>query len=247
MAVVVPLAAAAFTASAGLAAVATGTILGAISGYAMVAGAVLTGVGALTGKKDLLKAGSILSLAGGVGSLANSAMTSASSAASEIGKDVIENGALAAAESAAPAAQSLTDAASSSLMGQGGVFGDATTLGGGFGSPTGAMGGSVLTGAPAAPSLIQKAAGSMTMDDITGFLKQAGDKTGDFLGKTGEFVKRNKELVQIAGSALDSAYGADAEMVDLKRNQLRDEQALIKRAQKNMNSPVKLYNYGGGT
>lgn len=56
-----------------------------MAGYATVAGAVLTGVGALTGKKDLMKIGSVLTLAGGVGTLANGASGATSSAASATG------------------------------------------------------------------------------------------------------------------------------------------------------------------
>lgn len=252
MAVVVPLAAAAFTASAGMAAIATGTLLGTISGYAMVAGAVLTGVGALTGKKDLMKAGSILSLAGGVGSLANSAMnaassSAASSAASELGKDVLQNGALASAE-AAGGASSLMDTASSSLMGQGSVFGPASSIGGGGTALTApwSSGPLATAGAPASSSLMD-AAKNLTSNDVSSFLGKTGKKAGELLGKTGEFVKQNKELVNIVGGGLEAAYGPEAEMVDLRKAQVRNEQALIERAQRNLNNPVKLYNYGGGT
>lgn len=252
MAVVVPLAAAAFTASAGMAAVATGTLLGAISGYAMVAGAVLTGVGALTGKKDLMKAGGILSLAGGVGSLANSAMSSASSAAaegigSEIGRDVIEKGALASAE-AAGGASSLMDTASSSLMGQGGVFGPAPSMGGSTALTAPWSAGPLATaGASPAASSLMDAAKSITSNDVSSFLGKTGQKIGDVLGKTGQFVKGNKELVNIIGGGLNAAYGPEAEMVDLRKAQVRNEQALIDRAHNNLNNPVKLVNYGGGT
>jgi hypothetical protein len=83
MAVVVPIVAAFASGAAGVAAITAvgATALGVAAGYAMVAGAVLTGVGAITGKKDLMKIGGILSMAGGVGSLINSAATSAASAA----------------------------------------------------------------------------------------------------------------------------------------------------------------------
>jgi hypothetical protein len=84
MAVVVPLVAAFASGAAAVGTIAAATTtLGLVAGYASLAGAVLTGVGAITGKKDLMKVGGILSLAGGIGSLANSAMNGASSAAAQ--------------------------------------------------------------------------------------------------------------------------------------------------------------------
>lgn len=94
MAVVVPLVAAFATGAAGMAAIGAvgATALGIASGYAMVAGAVLSGVGALTGKKDLMKIGGILSLAGGVGSIANAASGAADAAMQEVaGKAAAES------------------------------------------------------------------------------------------------------------------------------------------------------------
>ena len=61
-----------------------GAGLGATLGaFATVAGTVLTGIGALTGKKDLLKIGGILSLGAGLASLASNAAGSTSSLATD--------------------------------------------------------------------------------------------------------------------------------------------------------------------
>lgn len=55
----------------GVGLLASGTILSQVAGGAMVAGGVLSGVGAVTGNKKLTRAGAVLSLAGGVGGLAS--------------------------------------------------------------------------------------------------------------------------------------------------------------------------------
>jgi hypothetical protein len=85
MAAALPVIASFVAGSAGITAIgAATTVLGTIAGYATVAGAVLTGVGALTGKKDLMKIGGVLSLAGGLGTLASNASSAASSGVGEI-------------------------------------------------------------------------------------------------------------------------------------------------------------------
>jgi hypothetical protein len=50
-------------------------LLNSLAGGAMVAGGVLSGVGAVTGNKKLSKIGGVLSLAGGIGGMANNLMT----------------------------------------------------------------------------------------------------------------------------------------------------------------------------
>lgn len=91
-------------ASGAVGAVVAGTA--GLAAYATVAGAVLTGVGALTGKKDLVKIGSVLSLGGGLATAFGVGGSAASAATGGMGAQAIEK----AAEATAP---SLTDAASS--------------------------------------------------------------------------------------------------------------------------------------
>lgn len=81
---VIPLVAAFAAGAAGVAAAATATtLIGTIAAYATIAGAVLTGVGALTGSKDLMKIGAVLSIGGGLTSLATGAAEAAGATASE--------------------------------------------------------------------------------------------------------------------------------------------------------------------
>lgn len=238
MAVVIPLAAAAFTATAGMAAVATATTLGVLSGYAMVAGAVLTGVGALTGKKDLMKAGSILSLAGGVGSIANSAsMASSQAAAASQSSALGGGGPLGTAGAEGMAGEALGQAAPQLSIGAPtGLISDAA---GSAMQQAGSLGSSF-----GGRSLLDQAASSLNMSDITDFVTRTGQKAGQAAKGVGEFIKNNKELVNVAGGALDSMYGSDAELIDLNKRKFGYEKSLIDRAQTNLNNPVKLYNYG---
>lgn len=82
MAVAIPVIAS-FAAAAEAVAVA-GTLtaaMGTVSGFLTVAGAALTGIGALTGKKDLMKIGGLMSLGGGLANMASSAATGGANAA----------------------------------------------------------------------------------------------------------------------------------------------------------------------
>ena len=84
---VVAAAAAVFTGGAslglwGAAAGATVSTASAITGGLMMAGGVMTGVGAVSGNQKLMKIGGVLTLAGGIGSLINSGMNSLSSGTS---------------------------------------------------------------------------------------------------------------------------------------------------------------------
>lgn len=83
MAVAIPVIAA--FASAGTAVAAAGgfaAAMGTVTGFLSIAGAALTTVGAITGKKDLLKIGGLMSLGGGIGQ-AFGALSSGTAAAGE--------------------------------------------------------------------------------------------------------------------------------------------------------------------
>lgn len=124
MPVAVALAASAFTVSAGMA---TAGVLGGM----MVAGGVLSGLGAVTGNAKLSKIGSVLGLVGGVGSMVSSMANGASSAAGA----GVGAGADPAAQAAAEAAKQ--SAATTAADTAAGVAGDAAkqaaTTSSGFG------------------------------------------------------------------------------------------------------------------
>ena len=267
MAVVIPLVAAAFSASAGLAAVAAATgLAGMVAGYAMVAGAVLTGVGALTGKKDLMKAGSILSLAGGIG---NIMAGSAAAAGSGAGAGAGTSAATAAGEAAS--AGTVESLYSASNLAGAGSLGDAATAAAnaaGGASPLGSFYGSAAeaagtaadafgAGANLAPaanawgagitaSPVQQAASGLTSSDVGGFLQRAASKVGDGLKEVGPWVRDNKELVRLGSDVIGGMYGPEAEANDMRREQMDYQKGLMDRAYRNVNSPVKLYNYARG-
>jgi hypothetical protein len=71
---VIGVVAAVATAGAGMALWSTGTLAGQLAGGAMIAGGVMSGVGAVTGNQKLSKIGGYLSLAGGIGGFAAGAM-----------------------------------------------------------------------------------------------------------------------------------------------------------------------------
>ena len=124
--------------AAGVAAAATATtLIGTIAAYATIAGAVLTGVGALTGSKDLMKIGAVLSIGGGLTSLATGATEAASATASEgavSGMDVAADqvgtasAGMGASTSAVPdAVAPLTDMSTGAAPPSGEVLGNVTT------------------------------------------------------------------------------------------------------------------------
>ena len=287
MAVVIPMVAAYFTIGAGVAAAAAATtVMASLAAYAAIAGGVLTGLGALSGDKDISRIGAILSIGGGLGTAASKAATAAeaagaaSSAAAPAGTvDALYGGAggfdevvpMTGADAAAGAqAGAVVDASANAAAAAGGEFSadlwggdtpaslvDGSTPGvdGLFGmgdgvapadsSSAGGWADQGLGSTPANP--LQDAASKMTADDIGGFLKQAANKVGAGLEEVGPWVKKNKELVDLGGKALSSMYGPQAELVQLKKEQMNRERSLMDRAYQNMNSPVKLYNYAKGS
>lgn len=262
--------------AAGVAAVgAATTVLGTIAGYSMIAGAVLTGVGAVTGKKSLMKLGAVLSLAGGVGTLAAGAASAGSSAVSgmDLAADAASgsansvSGASAAlgsgaAASAAPALGEVTLGSAWQGLGNTAIPGDlastaADPLSAGLNAAsTGSNAAGTVAGAQ--PSLMDMASQRVgSLNGAAADMGQAGmqvgapvdavaeqakgltmkdvqslwDKAKGVTKNVGQFVKDNKELVQIAGGALNSAYGPESELVDLKRS-------LMDRQRRNLNSPA---------
>ena len=74
---VIGIVAAVATMGAGVAVMAAGTMAAQISGGAMIAGGLMSGIGAVTGNKKLAMIGGVLSLAGGIGAVGSSMATGA--------------------------------------------------------------------------------------------------------------------------------------------------------------------------
>jgi hypothetical protein len=74
---VIGIVAAVATMGAGVAVMAAGTLAAQISGGAMIAGGLMSGIGAVTGNKKLAMIGGVLSLAGGIGAVGSSMATGA--------------------------------------------------------------------------------------------------------------------------------------------------------------------------
>lgn len=231
-----------------------------------MAGGVLAGVGALTGKKDLMKIGGLLAL----GSAAvNAASSAAGAAAGEGAASSVEAAdAMRAAEHGignvtsaveAPTLGTLGEAATAqpfmtpdalqtqtlgaaqsggaqSLMQRAGEVAQQSGM-----APAQSIG-QQLTGltqqAPALDPVAQAGAGmdSSTMQSILG---SAWDKTKTIAGGVGQFVKDNKELVQLGSGMLQGMYGPEAEQMDWRRS-------IMARRLRNMNSPIRLTATAGG-
>lgn len=249
MAVVVPLIGAFMSVSAGIAAGAA-----TLGGFLSIAGGLLLGVGAVTGKEDLMKIGGILSLGGAAATAAGGSSAAAGSEASA----AFDGAGSAAGSDAAQFGKygwqdpSLTSATAGSNVGT--IGADAAAAGATTDPTTGILGQAqklgtqgMARGAPQAtqaladgPPMLSKyvdpvqAAGS-TMDSTTmnSILQSAWDKTKALGTGVGDFVRNNKELVQLGGGILQGMYGPQAEQMDFERQ-------AYERRMRNLNSPVAL-------
>lgn len=261
MAVVLPIISAfsAISAAGGIGAALTA----GFSSFAAVAGGFMAGAGILTGNKSLQKLGGLMSLAGGVSSMLGSAGSAAEGAsaawdgagsaagsdAAQFGKYASDAGGL--AEAGAAAGDSL-----SMLAPPGGSLGTSPFI-----DPTGAAdatqslvpqleGGGLMEQARLARTPVgglldtQSGALAQPMGGPLNALQEAASqiKSADHmqsllgrLGNVGKFVKDNKELVSLAGSALSSVYDPQREQFDWQRN-------LMAQRRNNLNSPVSLIN-----
>lgn len=141
-----------------------GALLGSVSGFLSVAGAALTGIGALTGKKDLLKLGGFMALGGGLANmsgLSGAAEGAASSAwdasGSAAGSDAAQLGkyaqqpATAAADTAAATATAPMSAATEAMYQP-----SLSELAQKYGRPDAAQGSGYMNPADADQALAQK-------------------------------------------------------------------------------------------
>lgn len=260
MAVVLPVVAAFAGASAGVAALGVATTaLGTFAAYATIAGSVLTGIGAVTGSKDLMKIGGIIGIAGGIGSFASSAGGAAAEAgvidaaggeeaaglsefAGSGGSQLAEAAgavpgaaatpALDSAGSLAERAQAMSD--TSGVMGAPAQAGDVASFQPGMEASKNAAeaGATPTVAAPnaAVPDAVRSAASKITMPEMQSFW--------DKLKGAGEWINKNPALLKVGGDVLASMYGPQAEQLDYQKS-------LYERARQNLNSPVKLEYKGG--
>ncbi len=247
MAVAIPIIASFAAGAAGVAAIGTATtVLGTIAAYATVAGAIMTGVGALTGKRDLMKIGGILSLAGGLGTLAsNAAGTAASSsggltgggaAVDEITAEVAGagGGAAGAAETIGSAASSVPATAPQFVsMGEAGAQAPGLMEAAQARSMQGAT--TVPLSAPTNVSApIQDYAQGLTSNDMQSFWDRVKG-----LGKT---IEDNPNTAKLIGQTVQGgvqAYG-QAQQEALLQEQNDYQRSLIERARANLNRPIRI-------
>jgi hypothetical protein len=248
MAVALPVIAAFASGAAGVAAIgAATTVLGTIAAYATVAGAIMTGVGALTGKRDLMKIGGILSLGGSLGTLAsNAAGTAASSSGGFTGGgaavDEITAEAAGAGGGAAGAAETIGSAASGvpatapqfvSMGGDAGAQAPGLMEAAQARSMQGAT--TVPLSAPTNVSApIQDYAQGLTSNDMQSFWDRVKG-----LGKT---IENNPNTAKLIGQTVQGgvqAYG-QAQQEALLQEQNDYQRSLIERARANLNRPIRI-------
>ena len=225
-----------------------------------MAGGVLAGVGALTGKKDLVKIGGFMSLAAGIGNAVSTAASAASSGAeaassawdaagSAAGSDAAQLGKYGletAAGAGNEAAQLASTAVDTGMQGAASAAQEATPslleraqLVAKGGQPTATQAGA-LSSVPQAVDPVTAAGASMDTPTLNSILHSTWDKTKALGSGVGNFVRNNKELVQLGGGILERMYGPEAEQFDYAKR-LRDQRL------RNLNSPVQMgYKPAGG-
>lgn len=257
MAVAIPVIAA-FTTVAG-AGWSVATAVSTVTGFLSVAGGVLAGVGALTGKKDLVKIGGFMTLASGIGNAINAAGSAASSGAeaassawdaagSAAGSDAAQLGKY-GLETAAGAGNEAAQLASTAAE-AGGQMQGAAAMANNPGlidqaqlaakAQPAAAPSTALASQVQAVDPVTAAGASMDTPTLNSILQSTWDKTKALGSGVGQFVKDNKELVQLGGGILQSMYGPEAEQFDYIKK-MRDQRL------RNLNSPVQMgYTPAGG-
>jgi hypothetical protein len=236
--------AAAGSVSAGMAAVG-GTMAGFLGAGlgtqliagAMIAGGVMTGLGAVTGNKKLQKWGGVLSLAGGVAGLATGAWAStASSVAEGAARESFRASELAAAAGGAG------DAAGGMLQAGLGT----TDLG--IGQATG-IGSAPMTPAvtPTAPATVnivngggtQATAGGLrgTMDVAAQRLSDVGTAGKGMLSDSMAWMEKNPRITQAGAGLLQAGLGAYGQQ-DLLKEQMKMQDEQQARARKRLSDSV---------
>lgn len=259
MPVLIPVVAAAASIGAGVAAMgAATTLLGTIAAGAMIAGGALSLAGAVTGNQKLSKWGSIIGIAGGIGALANGAINAvgtelaAGELAGEAAEQTVSQAAQQTANAAAPAAQQsaglLGNAAPGLDTAAAGMSGDLAAGISPLSDSVGAAANSSLTaGAPslatAAPAL-GDAGGALAGASLAGgqgltqtAASVASEGGGSMLSNVNQFIKSNKELVDLGGGLLKGAMQSGEKEKEMLAY-LREKEAQEQRARASYSASV---------
>ena len=241
---------------AGFAAAGLGTQL--IAG-AMIAGGVMTGLGAVTGNRKLQKWGGILSIAGGVAGLASGAWSSAAgSIAEQSAESVAREGFQGleygrnVGEAAGAAAGGLADASAGMLQANLGV----TDIGVGAASAGGAVPGiapvaaPVVTGSatPTTVNLVNAGGTTATAPGLQGVVDVAKEKLsgltansevgGGMLSKSMSWMEKNPRLTQAGAGLLTAGLSAYGQQEAIKE-QMRMQEEQQARARKRLSDSVQ--------
>lgn len=252
-------------ASGAVGAVVAGTA--GFAAYASVAGAVLSGVGALTGSKDVSRLGAVLSIGGGIAGALGGTSGAVASGVAESAGGFEGIGSVGAENMGAQAIEKMAETGSQSLAGQGASAAMEPAIDGGMQ----AAGDSIYAKNAAqqaqglakqfqtAPTVQAPTSAAAPQDSLTqalqpkpqGTLEQAAsnmttdqvqswyDKALNAMKGVGKFAQQNPELLKIGGNMLSSMYGPQAERLDM-------EKSLMERARANLNAPIRLKYTPGG-
>jgi hypothetical protein len=265
MAVVIPVLSIIGGVSAGMAMAATG--VATLAGALAVGGAMMSGIGLLGKSDDALKIGGFLSMAGGLAGALGGGATAAAEGAG-LGDsmqgfgDSIMEGAKADAGFGF-GGNGLTQPPPLGQIGQN--LGTELAAGAGLAQPP-ASGLTMANAAKPPPttleqslaglgqskpamSTLEQAASKLTQQDLRNVQakidqnKSIWDRTfGENMDAVGEWTRKNKELVNIGANALAHAYPQKPWQAD----QLDFQRSIYDRAQKNLNTPIRMKYTPGG-
>lgn len=218
--------------------------------FATVAGAVLTGVGALTGEKDLMKIGAVLSIGGGIaGAIGGGGVAGAEgfeAASSSAAKGVIDEAGATGAPAVTPPATVPDDYGNPMQVGGAPSIMQQSAPGAG---PASSQAGQMAVSPNTTPSItpatpagfeivngrLAQAAQSVNPGDLSSWWQRAKQAGSSVLN----FAEKNQGLMKVGGDMLAAMYGPAAEKLDW-------DKSLYQRGLNNLNTPVKLDYLGGG-
>lgn len=270
MAVVLPIlavAGGAMGAAAAGSAIAAGVITAATVASAIASGAaIVSGVAAMAGKPKVARIAGLVALGAGAFGLVSGATASASSAATPAAEaaagaapseaESFIGSALEGSRGNTAVVDNAASTGASTIAEQTSTASNLAGNAGGLTSPVAdtslianpltadapaaaaAPGGSsILGGQTGAPPMAEYALGP------NGTPAAAAAKTPslfDRVAQLGKFAKDNKELLDLAGGALKGAFGPEQQLIQLREQQLAQQQAEIDRSNRNSNNIVGL-------
>jgi len=182
-------------------------------------------------------AGGAAEVAGGAGANAFGAEAAGQAARAADAGSALSAAAEAGAQSANKLALAGADTAGAALQSEPALMNTALNL-----KPTDVAGPSTYD---FSSPLQQRALGAgLTGADVQKGATALWDTAGKGLSGVSQFVKNNKELVDIGGQMLGSAYGPEAERNDILKQQQEFQQSIYNRRMANLNAPVSLYRGG---